>query len=284
MQYGSFTKAAEKLFITQAGLSAMISEIERQIGQRLFERTTRTVRLTEAGTLLVPTAIKVVEEIEYAVLALAPRRKGQAQRLRIGVTPLVADTLLPTAMATFEAAHPEVSIEVIDADRQRVQELVEKGSLDAGFGLFATKVSGVQRSRLFQTELVYVVPKQSGADNGPKQKRMKWRDLRDCTLISLPDDNSIQRLIESHLKAAGIFPVRRRTVSHISTVLALIEKGLGTAILPAYSGAAFQRYEVSWSPLTLPKVTLDFYCITRSGSQLPPLLSEFSNRLVPDRD
>src|ERR1700733_1549859 len=89
-QLGSFTRAAERLYVTQAGLSAIIRDLEIQLGCRLFDRTTRTVTLTEAGRKFLPVALRTVEDITAAATELNQMSGRARQTIRVGATPLVA--------------------------------------------------------------------------------------------------------------------------------------------------------------------------------------------------
>jgi molybdenum-dependent DNA-binding transcriptional regulator ModE len=93
----SFTKAAEQVHISQAGLSMMIKELEGQLGSRLFERTTRSVTLTDAGRRLQPVASRVIEELESVGSAIGEANAKAVSTLRVAATPLVSASLLPSS-------------------------------------------------------------------------------------------------------------------------------------------------------------------------------------------
>ena len=93
-RHASFTKAAEQLHISQAGLSAMVRDLETQLDCRLFERTTRAVRLTPAGQALLPVAQRTVHDLGAAVAQLGALGASGRDRLRVGVTPLIACSVI----------------------------------------------------------------------------------------------------------------------------------------------------------------------------------------------
>ena len=94
-EYGSFTKAAEQLHVTQAGLSAMVREFEDSVGRRLFERSTRAVTLTAQGQALLPIALRTVAELGHALSRLTQSGERARNTLRVGVTPLIASSVMP---------------------------------------------------------------------------------------------------------------------------------------------------------------------------------------------
>ena len=148
-EHASFTKAAAQLHVTQAGLSAMVREFEQTVECRLFERSTRAVLLTDAGRTLLPVAQRTVDELGETMRQLAAANKPQARVLRVGVTPLIASSILPQVLRAYAEAQPEWRVEVADMDRGLIQQGVEDGTLDAGFGAFFQKAAGLRRRGLF---------------------------------------------------------------------------------------------------------------------------------------
>src|SRR5688572_32914317 len=97
-RHQSFSRAAERLFITQSGMSVLIRELEDQLGFRLFDRTTRRVTLTEFGTRFLPIADRNVLELEAAAANIGRSASVASRRLSLGAMPLIANKLLPVAI------------------------------------------------------------------------------------------------------------------------------------------------------------------------------------------
>lgn len=271
----SFTRAAEQLHITQPGLSGMVRDIEQQLDCRLFERTTRTVALTEHGRAFLPVAVRVLADLDEAASSLGQLSAEGRRKLVVGATPVVASSILPQACRAFAAIQPEVQVEVHDLERTRVHAAVQDGELDAGFGVFLDAASGIRRTPLLKTELVLVEaagPRSVGA--------VRWNELEPGTaLLALPDKNPIQQLVDSHMPDDGAHQPRQ-VFNHLHTLLAMVEAGAGRAVLPSFVSAAAQRYKVVLRPITRPRVPLEFYEITRAGAPRTPLMVEFGNCLV----
>src|SRR5690606_17470585 len=120
-QLGSFTRASEKAHMTQSGLSIMIRELEGQLGCRLFNRTTRSVKLTAAGERLLPYAISATEGLATAMAYYAKLEVEHQRALRIGCTPMFAASFLPISLQDFQEAHPHITLQLIDADPALIQ-------------------------------------------------------------------------------------------------------------------------------------------------------------------
>lgn len=266
----SFTKAAEKLFITQAGLSAMIKDLERQLNSTLLVRTTRLVAPTPAGLRLLPTATRALRDLEQVGREIDARNTRGETLLRIGVTPLVASTFAPRVVRNFMHLRPGSRVEVVDASRDEVQAMVESGQLDAGFGIFFTRVSGLRREAIFPTPLMAVAPRK-----GITPPR-RWAGLAGMPLVVLPNDNPIQKLVDKHLLKSDGAPPERTMVRHLEAAIAFVEQGFGIAVMPSFARLACSRYAVACHELATPEVMLDYYCITRAGGDRSEAIAELA--------
>lgn len=273
----SITRAAEELHITQAGLSSMLRDIETQLGCRLFDRTTRAVSSTLQGRAFVPVAERVLADLDGAAATLGRLSVSRQRTLSIGATPLVASCLLPAACAQFTSAWPDVDVEVHDLDRAQIQERVKDGRIDVGYGVFLEAASGVRRVPLLKTELVLIGPMTAPSK---KKARTRWRDIGGLTLIGLPIENPIQKLVDSHLAVIERGNEPRRAFNHLLTVLAMVEAGVGCAILPAFAAAALGRYKLRVQRIEEPTVSLEFFEITKKGAQVASMTRPFGQCLV----
>lgn len=309
-QCASFTKAAEQFHITQAGLSAMVRELEEQLDSRLFERTTRAVRLTPAGQHLLPIAQRTVRELGDAAADLARLGHPGSDRIRIGVTPLIACSVIPEVLKRFHQAEPRARVDVIDLDRAVIQQGVERGELDAGFGAFFRRVSGIRRRVMFPSHLVLAMTPEprrasksalisksaveSKATSTSKTARtsksasrsaptststagpsVRLQDIDRDNLISLPPENAIQQLVDRHFRATAAQVQDRRTVTHLESAMALVEAGLGEALMPSFAAVARKRWHVHFAAVS-PRVSLDYYCVTRAGQPESELVNRFA--------
>lgn len=273
---GNFTRAAEAAHLTQAGLSTLIREMERQLDARLFDRTTRMVALTAAGRRLLPVVERVLGELDDVAAHLGAHGEEARQTLRIAATPLVSSNLLPQVFARFRAAHPGVKLRLFDADLQGVQAQVEAGEAEMGLGFFFKATPGIERLAVghFQLMRVDAAPpattasavEASHASLAPRARAgVPWSALRGASLIGLPPANPIQKVIERELERIGRAHEERPVFNFFETLISMVEAGFGTAVMPSFALTACRRHRVSTDLLVRPKVGLDFYRITRRG-------------------
>ncbi|MBU1361736.1 MAG: LysR family transcriptional regulator [Gammaproteobacteria bacterium] len=261
---GSFTRAAELTHMTQAGLSILVREMERQLGVRLFDRTTRTVHLTAAGRRLAPVVERVLRELDDVTGEIGALGAAARQNLRIAATPLVSAHLLPRLLALFREQQPQVQVRLLDSSLDDVQKSVMAGEADLGLGFFFKASTGLARTPVASFRLMRVTAAGGAArDIG----RVPWSSLRSADLIGLPAENPIQKLIDAQLAKLHIGPAERRSVSFFSTLISMVEAGFGTAVMPTFAMAACKRHEVNVDLLTAPGVELAFYRIAKRGTR-----------------
>ena len=272
----SFTKTAQRLHLSQAALSAIIRELETQLQCRLLDRTTRTVNLTDAGRVFVPTAAHIVQVLENSAVEVARMGREERRVLRVGVTPHIAVSMMPTVLEQFSKAHPDVRVELTDLHPGELLRRVESGSLDVAFGAFFDKTSGIDRVMVFPTHLVMVSPLDRSFDwLPPENGAVTWKSLQDAPLICFPADNPIQRMVDANFAAEFVSGSSRMVVNHLETAIAMAEAGFGLAILPSVSYATCQRYRVRFDTIH-PIIELSFDCITQSGRGNMEVLRQLS--------
>ncbi|MCR6480340.1 LysR family transcriptional regulator [Variovorax sp. ZS18.2.2] len=272
---GNFTRAAEQAHITQAGLSILIREMEKQLGCRLFDRTTRVVSLTPAGRRLLPVVERLVTDLDDVAAQLGAEGDEARQTLRIAATPLVSSHLLPQVFNTFRQAHPQVNLRLFDADLRDVEAMVTAGDADMGLGFFFKAAVGLERTPVGRFHLMRVASSEE-ADEAPAIGTAPWSALRTAELIGLPSGNPIQKVIDQHLLATiGRADAQRPTFNFFGTLISMVEAGFGTAVMPTFALAACRRHRVRTDVLVKPKVGLDFYRIAKRGAHETEAMQAF---------
>lgn len=152
----SFTRAAEKIHLSQAALSLMIREFEDQIGFKVFDRSTRMVSLNAAGQKIYPTIHKSVMDLEDSIRAAANISKFKDNLVRVAATSVVSTNILPKVIAQLKRSHPLIEIELRDVDRASIHQLVEAGEVDVGLGLSGHSAQHLKKTRIGTCGLLMV--------------------------------------------------------------------------------------------------------------------------------
>jgi LysR family carnitine catabolism transcriptional activator len=275
-QHRNFSRAAEALFITPSGLSLLIRELESQLGFRLFDRTTRHVVLTAYGHELLPIAQKSLADVDGAVSRLGRTATESSRTLSVGASPLIAANVLPQAIKEFRSHRPDLRIQLRDCEPASIVPMVETGKVDMGLRVLYKAIPGLRRTPLFRFCLMVV-----RADYDPAFRRASttWSALKGEKLVSLVPTNEIQQLIDKHLAQAGIVVQEAGVIHYVDTLLAMVEAGEGSGIVPSWALAACRNRKVVMSRLINPIVNLDFYQISNRGKELPPGASDFTSFL-----
>lgn len=284
---GSFTRAAEQLHITQAGLSAMMRDLEKQFDCRLFDRTTRSVSLTREGASLVSSAEIAVHQLEAARTSVKLSTSAARRILTIAVTPGFASMLAPAVCNAFAAVDADVDVRIRDVPRGDIQGLVERGEADVGFGIFLKQAAGIRLKPLARFQLVYIAP--AGTTSRPPRRAgtdglgsMAWARIPQMPLIALSDETPVQEVVGECLQQAGVERDVRQVCNSMQTVLALVEAGFGATILPSMvvPSCPTDRFDVL--RLTSPATYLQFYQLTKKGHHLGAAVAPFAKTLVEE--
>ena len=273
-EHRNFTRAAEALFVTPSGLSVLIREMERQLGFRLFDRTTRQVMLTAQGGELLEITRPALKMLDEGMLRVEQAVKRKNRSISVGTTPWLAAHVLPSAIREFCDRHAGLQIHLFDGNLSALARRVEANKLDFALGIF-DRILGMRRVPFFRFSLML-----ARADDGRPVRSQggSWADLGGETLISLTKDYPYEQLIEKQLEKMGVICRRGQTVNGLDTQIGLVEAGLGVAVIPSFGVMASRSRKVRVSKLE-PEVTLDFYEISNRGRKLPPEASEFASYL-----
>ncbi len=271
-QHRSFARAAEALFITPSGLSVLIRELERQLGFRLFDRTTRQVGLTAQGSDLLAVTQPGLRTLDGAMLHIEQATTGRNKYISIGTTPWIAANVLPEAIRQFREHRPDLHVQLFDGSHGGILRRVQGGKLDFGLGIFE-RASGARRVPFFRFSLMVIRPNKGTAPNRPATR---WSALSGQTLISLTGNYPHQQLIDRQLSKMEVACQRGQTVNLLDTQIGLVEAGEGIAIIPSFGMLACRNRNVTVSELIEPVVNLEFYQISNRGRKLPAEAKEFS--------
>ncbi|MBV6304754.1 LysR family transcriptional regulator [Candidimonas humi] len=284
----SFTRAAEQLHITQAGLSALIRDLEAQLGCRLFDRTTRSVSLTREGQSLVGFAERAVHELEAAAASLRASALQARKLLTIAATPITAGNLLPEAYRVFTRTHPSVEVRVRDVPQPAVHGLVERGEVDTGFGIFIKPSTGTELRALLEFQLICIAPRGSLGLRAPTTRQasrrglptLAWSQLPSLPLLSLPASTPPQQVVDAYLKETGQPPATGPICNSMQTIIAMVRAGHGQAILPSMVMPSCPPQWFDVARMVEPAVPLQFYQISKKGHALPIATQPFVDTLV----
>lgn len=226
----SFRRAAEDVHLSQPALSLAVAELERQLGIRLFDRTSRSVRPTAAGADFLAEAGRLTEALQALMRDI--RDTAQAHRGRVVVASIasVAARLMPRAMQACAERHPGLDLQMRDDVTIRVFEMVRSGEVDFGVaGESHGSPPELTFEPLLDDPLYVAVP---ATHPLARQSVARWNDLSGEVLVAFANTSGIHLVVDEQLRRAEVVPRRVVAVSQITVVHGMVEAGIGLSVLP----------------------------------------------------
>ena len=232
---GSFVQAADRCGVTQPTLSNGIAQLESDLGQQLFARTTRTVRLTEAGSHLLPGIADILNA--QATLVARARALSHPERrlLRIGASPVVGVKFVAVVTEPFRLENPDIEVVFREMNLAEMVRLLEGGQLDFVFGPVDGATSGkpVFNSAAFHDEPLVFVPSSNTKARYLRAKSVSLKEIANETFVLVPDGCGLTGTTRALFKQRRV-KLKEYSGSAMSygVLQEWAELGIGSAILP----------------------------------------------------
>jgi LysR family transcriptional regulator, benzoate and cis,cis-muconate-responsive activator of ben and cat genes len=226
----NFSRAAERLHIAQPALSQQIRALEDRIGAQLVDRTTRPLRLTEAGHYLATEARQILGSLAQATLGTHEIGMGRRGWLGIGFTRSAMYSVLPPALKAFHRAYPQIELKLFEMLTDEQIDALRDMRIHIGIGRQPLANPGYTTIPLLRERLVVML-----ASDHPLAKRKKVRidELASTPLILYPKNQNGQfkRTVQALYRDAGVVPFVAHQAYEIQTAIALVAAGLGVTVV-----------------------------------------------------
>lgn len=283
---GQFTRAAERLGLSQSAVSTLIGQLEENLGLRLFDRHTRLLRLTQAGTEALAVARQAVGDLDRLVENARDLNNFSRGRVSIAAGTLQAALMLPPLIRSFAERHANIEISMHDVSERVMLDLVKTGSVDLGLGTVPDRDSELAGSELTTDAFLVVMrPEHPMAQRGP----LRWRDLAEQTLIGPQRGNPLLVRLQAELARVGLELKLHRSFQDVSlplTIIGMVHAGLGMAIMTSSVTPLAQAMGLVTVIPSEPVVTRKISLIQRTDHTLSPaarLFRDFAQRAVQPR-
>jgi LysR family transcriptional regulator, transcription activator of glutamate synthase operon len=269
----NFTRAAAAEHIAQPALSQQIRRLEEEVGLALVERTTRHVALTEAGSLLVVRARRILAELEAAQTEIEALHGMYTGHVTIGAMHTMGPVDVSLALAIFHRRHPNVGLTVREHASEEMAELLRIDELDLAFLSVTERVEahGLGLQQLVSEELVVLL-----ATDHPlsRRRRVRMAELAGEQFVSFRPGSRLRELLFGAGREAGFEPHVTLESNEPQRIRRLVSRGLGVAILPR-SDAEVPGADVAVVTLTDPPLRRDVTLAWREGRRHSPAAAEF---------
>jgi DNA-binding transcriptional LysR family regulator len=275
VEEGSFTRAAERLFVSQPALSHQVKALERSVGGELLERLPQSVHLTPMGRAFLPHATAAVRAADDARRAAREVGQLEAGELRIATLHSIALGVVPAAIRAWRLAHSQVSFELYEyLNIERLTQEMRLGVADVAVGPPPRGWEGLQRS-LGHENLVVVLAVDDPLVRDGRRRRVGLSRLAERPWVLYAPDNGLAPVVMEACAAAGFTPRAAVHTHHTATAVQLAAAGLGPALVPenvvepGFTGALLRPD---------PPVSRELVAFTRARPS--PLVTAFSDVLA----
>ncbi len=275
----SLRRAAHRLHVSQPALSLQISELEDELGLKLFERNSRGVELTEAGRAFLLGGRRVLAGAKQAIAQAQEAANGERGRLVIGSVGAVTSSFLPVALARFRQQRPLVEATALDMNNHAQLEAVLNGSIMLGIGYFGSAVNEDEREQLC-TRLLLRSPVAIGCSKHrqlPKRAVPKLRDFRHDKFISFDPEYGYthEQWVRGLCYRFGRFePEFLAIADSLESQVSMVAAGRGVLVAPEI-GVRGRTAAVDFHLLTELESEFKLSTIWKKQSQIAPTISKF---------
>ncbi|MGW7103416.1 LysR family transcriptional regulator [Streptomyces sp. NPDC054838] len=240
VEEGSFTGAAARLHVSQSGISTQVGKLERELGQRLLDRSGRRTRLTPAGEAVLPLARQALETLDAIAHTAAEFAEAVRGRVRLGMIRGCSIPGLLDVVAGLAASHPGVELSLHEDDSEALRARVLARSLDLaliafadGAGNGAEGTDGLDVAVFLEEPLTAVVPVGHRLDRAS----LRLADLQAENVLCLPPGTGIRAAYDRSCERAGLRPKVAIEAGSPLALTGLARRGAGVAVLTRSSAA-----------------------------------------------
>jgi DNA-binding transcriptional LysR family regulator len=229
---GSFTRAAQKLHVSQPALTIQIRELENILGGALFERTTRKVLLTQIGRESALGFKSAVGEFDHVVAHARALASVAQERITIACIPSLAGTLIPDVISEFQSITGNPEVTVRDLSWRDVQSAVRSNEVAFGIGATDQDDASFVTTKLITDPLIVILQKQHFL---ARQKIITIEDVAKFPLILTNPTSSLRHTVDYLFQKRGLLMLLKHEVAQFSSAIGLVRVGQGLTIIPATS-------------------------------------------------
>lgn len=251
---GNFSRAAEQCHVSQPSLSQQIQKLEEELGERLFDRLKRHVKLTAVGENFVPRAARILEEVESASREARDVQGLVHGTVAIGVLPTIAPYLLPRVIAAFAKKYPGLEVVVQEETTAQLLKLAAACELDFAIASLPIPDERFVKETLFSEELFLAVPP---GHRLAKRRGVAASDLEKERFILMKEGHCLGDQVLRFCNRRDFQPQVSLRSTQIETIKALVRAGLGISLIPAMAIESLKSASPVYRSLIRPSPTRD---------------------------
>lgn len=240
----NFRQTAAQLHLSQSALSTQVLRIEEALGVRLFDRSTRSVRLTAAGQVFLQQAANLQAAFREAIDAVGGIVRADQGQVAVAALPSLAARLLPRVLMAYRKAHPGVALKVHDVLSGPAFGLVRAGEVDFALTAADPQQADLHYEPMMSDSFILLIP----PDHPLARSRapLRWLDTADAAHVSMVQPSSVRQYTEWAFLQNRVRFQPAFEAEHLATIVAMVECGFGVAALPGIAAQAV-AHQAWWS-------------------------------------
>jgi DNA-binding transcriptional LysR family regulator len=266
-ELSNFRRAAEAVHISQPAFSRRIDKLEEALGVKLLERTTRRVNLTAVGRDFARKVALLLDDLDGTLLALrgiAPTRLGE---VTVACVPSTVYYYLSQVIRRYREAYPKIRVRIHDASANAVLDAVSRGEADFGLNFIGSQETDIDFQPLAEERFVAACRRDHPL---ARKRRTTWAELAAYDFIAVSKSSGNRLLLDQALAGKAVRPETMYEAEHVTTLLGLVEAGLGVAAVPSLAMPGKDHPLLVGVPLEDPVVTRQVGLIRKRGRTLTP--------------
>lgn len=232
---GNFSRAAEQCHVSQPSLSQQIQKLEDELGERLFDRKKREVRLTAHGEVFLPRAVRILEEVDAAKREASDAQSLLRGTLAVGVLPTIAPYLLPEILVVFAESFPGIEVVVQEDTTARLLKLAQAFEVDVVLASRPIHDDRMEVKDVFAEELRLAIPPGHPL---ARKRTVSPSDLRNERLIVMKEGHCLGDQVVGFCEQRHVKPNIWFRSAQVETIQALVCAGVGISLIPAMAARA----------------------------------------------
>lgn len=260
VQWKGFREASRRLYVAQPSISEAVSDLERELGIKLFSREGRVARLTPEGQVFYEEALKTLAQAERSIATAQRAAKGEIGRLGIGFIGFASCPFLPGLLRKYKTRYPQVALRLEENVPSGLDIAFDRGEIDIGF----TRPPSIDRSASYESRLIFREPLVAALPRSRNvtAKRIRIADLASERFVTFQRASSPE-VFDTIVRVCndnGFSPRLYNELNNMHSVLSTVEAGEGVAIVPA-SACNLRADNISFVRLQPDNVRIDFVSV-----------------------
>ena len=226
---GNFTKAANKIFVSQPTLSRTVQNLEKELGTILIDREAKDLQLTKDGQVFYDYAKELLGIFSSKTREMMSRLENSDGTLKLGITPTTGAMYFYSAIYAFREKYPEVNLQIEEVTTRQGIEMLMDERLDLTVMINPEEIDGIERLPVVLSEAVLVVPKNHRLG---RRRSVSFEEIRDEKILMVGKGYSYNDVVSSKFREAGIEPRFDFESDQWEFILEMVSNGQGISILP----------------------------------------------------